>query len=71
MHQNVALPAGPVALPPQVKSLQNQFNPPPFFDLRQLQRVAKFLGIGPQPDKDAKPLRIGVLGASQASATCY
>ena len=43
------------------------FHPPPMLDPRQLQRVAKFLGIGPRPKKEERPLRMGVLGASQVS----
>jgi hypothetical protein len=42
---------------------------PTFMDPMQLARVANFLGIVQKP-KSPKPLRVGVLGASQASSSC-
>ncbi len=38
-------------------------------DLRQLQRVANFFGLGRKPAKVDKPVKVGLLGASQVRSS--
>ena len=54
-------------------SVMKAFPPPNSWemDIGQFARIARFFGLGGPAEKQEKPVRIGVIGASQASRTNY